>query len=109
MVPAAGRSLDKYPPGVYNTDMQNDLKRRALRRLKIVAGQVKGLERAIASEKYCIDILTQSLAVQKSLQSLDAVVLENHLKTHARHQLQHKKDAARAVGELVKIFKLSGK
>ena len=89
--------------------MQNVLKKKALRRLKILQGQIKGLEGMIEHDKYCIDILTQSLAVQKSLQSLDAVVLENHLKTHARHQLQHKKDAARAVGELVKIFKLSGK
>ena len=89
--------------------MQNVLKKKALRRLKILQGQIKGLEGMVAHDKYCIDILTQSLAVQKSLQSLDAVVLENHLKTHAKHQLQHKKDASRAVGELVKIFKLSGK
>lgn len=89
--------------------MQEDLKKRALRRLKIVAGQVKGLERAIEQDKYCIDILTQSLAVQKSLKSLDAVVLENHLKTHARHQLHRKDAGARTVAELVKIFELSGR
>jgi DNA-binding FrmR family transcriptional regulator len=36
----------------------------------------------IDSEAYCIDILTQSLAIQKSLSSLNKLVLENHLRTH---------------------------
>lgn len=89
--------------------MEKGIKSRIQHRFKIIEGQIQGLARAIDAEKYCIDILTQSLAVQKSLQSLDAVVLENHLRTHARHQLQHKKDGERAVAELVKIFKLSGR
>ncbi|MEO8105291.1 MAG: metal-sensing transcriptional repressor [Candidatus Saccharibacteria bacterium] len=36
----------------------------------------------IASEAYCMDILTQSLAIQKSLASLSKLILENHLTTH---------------------------
>ena len=89
--------------------MQKNLKSRALRRLKIIAGQVGGLERMVQEEKYCIDVLTQSLAVQKSLQSLDVVVLENHLQTHAKHQMKHKGQDERAIKELTKIFKLSKK
>ena len=63
----------------------------------------------VGDEKYCIDILTQSLAVQKSLKSLDTVILENHLKTHARHQLQENGQQARTIKELIKVFALSNK
>lgn len=89
--------------------MRKNLKNRALRRLKIIGGQVKGLERMVAGGQYCVDILVQSLAVQKSLKSLDAVVLENHLKTHVPHQMRREKTLKKAVGELVKIYVLSNK
>lgn len=62
--------------------MIQDIKKRAAHRSKIIEGQVKGLVKAIENEEYCIDILTQSLAIQQSLRSLNMLVLENHLKTH---------------------------
>lgn len=36
----------------------------------------------IENEEYCMDIITQSLAIQKSLSSLNKLILENHLRTH---------------------------
>ncbi len=59
-----------------------DIKKRAIHRTKIIEGQFKGLEKMIEDEKYCMDILTQSLAIQKSLASLNKLILENHLRTH---------------------------
>ena len=47
------------------------LKKRALHRTRILEGQIRGLEKLIESEAYCMDIITQSLAIQKSLASLD--------------------------------------
>ena len=63
--------------------MIEDLKKRALHRTKIIEGQVRGLQKAIESEDYCVDIITQSLAIQKSLASLNKLLVENHLRTHS--------------------------
>lgn len=88
--------------------MIDDLKKRAVHRSRILQGQLKGLEKMIENEDYCIDILTQSLAIQKSLASLDKLVLENHLKTHVKDQLtgKGKKSVAEAVGELLNLYEL---
>ena len=52
-----------------------------LRRLRRISGQVGGLERMVAEERYCIDILTQVSAVQAALDRVALGVLDDH----ARH------------------------
>lgn len=86
--------------------MEHKLKRRAIRRLKIIAGQIRGLERMIAAEKYCVDIIHQSLAVKEALSSLEDLVLQNHLATHVAHQMRSGQ-TAKAMREIGEIFKLS--
>ena len=49
--------------------MIDDIKKRALHRTKIIEGQLCGIEKMIENEDYCVDIITLSLAVQKSLGS----------------------------------------
>lgn len=88
--------------------MDVKIKKRALHRSKILEGQMKGLTKAIANEKYCVDLLMQSLAIQQSLKSLNGLLLENHLRTHVKHQL-HSKQEDKAVTELVKLFTLSNR
>ncbi|MGK2854673.1 MAG: metal-sensitive transcriptional regulator, partial [Microbacteriaceae bacterium] len=68
--------------------MIEDLKKRALHRSRILQGQLRGLEKMIESEEYCIDIVTQSLAVQKGLSSLNKLIVENHLRTHVTEMMQ---------------------
>lgn len=50
-----------------------------LRRLRRVEGQVRGLQRMVEEDKYCIDILTQVSAATKALQSFSLELLEEHL------------------------------
>ena len=50
-----------------------------LRRLRRIEGQVRGLQRMIDDDKYCIDILTQVSAATKALQSVALGLLEEHL------------------------------
>jgi DNA-binding FrmR family transcriptional regulator len=50
-----------------------------LRRLRRIEGQVRGLQRMIEEDKYCIDILTQVSAATKALQSVALGLLEEHL------------------------------
>lgn len=84
------------------------LKQRALHRSKILLGQLKGLEKKIENEDYCMDILTQSLAIQRSLGSLNKLLLENHLKTCAKDQMGSNKPAEqeKAIAELLHLYEL---
>jgi len=50
-----------------------------LKRLRRVEGQVRGLQRMVEEDKYCIDILTQVSAATKALQSFSLELLEEHL------------------------------
>lgn len=98
-----------YPPGVYIEGMIAAIKKRSAHRSKIIEGQIKGLQKMIDNEVYCMDILTQSLAIQKSLASLNKLILENHLRTHVHHMLSHGdgKERAKAVEELLSLYELN--
>ena len=50
-----------------------------LKRLRRIEGQVRGLQRMVEEDKYCIDILTQVAAVTKALQAVAIGLLEDHL------------------------------
>ena len=89
--------------------MDQKLKKRAIHRAKIIRGQLDGLIRAVEKEVYCTDLLEQSLSIQRSLKSLDAYMLENHLRTHVKHQMQHKGEEEKTVKELIKVYTLSNK
>jgi DNA-binding FrmR family transcriptional regulator len=52
-----------------------------LKRLRRIEGQVRGLQRMVDEDTYCIDVLTQVSAVTKALQAVSLGLLEDHL-TH---------------------------
>ena len=88
--------------------MIEDIKKRALHRSKILQGQLRGLEKMIDNEDYCVDIITQSLAVQKSLRSLNKLLVENHLRTHVTDMFEAGGDEREnAVTELLTVFELT--
>lgn len=86
-----------------------DLKKRAMHRSKILEGQMRGLQKMIENEDYCMDIITQSLAIQKSLSSLNKLLLENHIRTHVTDMLSSDTDKVKdiAVEEMLKLYELS--
>ncbi len=89
--------------------LDQKIKHRAVHRAKIIVGQLEGLVKAIEKEEYCPTLLEQSLSIQRSLKSLDSFLLENHLKTHVKHQMQHKGQEEKAIKELIKVYTLSHK
>lgn len=89
--------------------LDQKLKKRAIHRAKIIRGQLDGLIKAVEREAYCPELLSQSLSIQRSLKSLDAYMLENHLRTHVKHQMQHRGEEEKAVKELIKVYTLSNK
>ena len=68
-----------------------DNKESHLKRLRRIEGQIRGLQRMVEQDKYCIDILTQVSAATKALQSFSLELLDEHIS----HCLV---DAARAGG-----------
>ena len=63
----------------------------------------------IENDEYCIDILTQNLAIQKSIGSLNKVILENHLRTHVTDMLSSgdMQSQEKAITELLGLYELN--
>jgi DNA-binding FrmR family transcriptional regulator len=51
----------------------------ALTRLKTVEGHIRGIERMVEEEIYCIDVIRQINAVQSALNKISSMILEEHL------------------------------
>lgn len=86
--------------------MKKEVKEQAIRRLKILEGQIRGLERLVKNDEYCIDVLQQSLAAKQALSSIEDLILENHLSTHVIQQMKSGK-SKKAINEILSIYKLS--
>jgi len=56
-----------------------DDKRALIRRLHRIEGQVRGIERMVEEDRYCIDVLTQIAAVNTALESLAFKILDDHV------------------------------
>lgn len=89
--------------------LMKTVKERASHRSKIIEGQFKGLQKMIDEDAYCMDILTQSLAIQKSLASLNKLVLENHIATHIQAMMTSgdEKQQEKALSELSQLYELN--
>lgn len=71
-----------------------------LKRLRRIEGQVRGIQRMIEDDVYCIDILTQVSAATKALESMALVLLDEHLRHCVTEAIQAGGDEADAkVGE----------
>ena len=88
--------------------MDKEIKKKVSARLKKIEGQVRGIQKMIEEEKYCIDIIDQSSAVISALSAFQDLMLQNHLSEHVIHQMRHGQDK-KAVDEIIKIFKKSKK
>lgn len=86
--------------------MQENYKKKLINHLHRIKGQVEGIERMVLEHKYCVNIMTQSLAVEKSIKRFNADLLANHLTEHVAHQFSHGQ-SNKAVKELVQIYNLA--
>ena len=68
-----------------------------LKRLRRIEGQVRGLQRMVEEEVYCIDILTQVSAATKALQSVAVGLLDEHVRHCVRDAVAHPGIPASAV------------
>jgi DNA-binding FrmR family transcriptional regulator len=80
------------------------------KRLRRIEGQVRGLQRMVDEDAYCIDVLTQISATTKALQAVALELLEDHLGHCVAHAIEaggpeadeKVREAAAAIGRLVR-------
>ncbi len=90
--------------------MEKNTKKETLRRLKIIEGHLKKVIKMIEEDRYCVDVLQQSLAVQNALKKVDGVILEQHLrKCTAEAMMEGKDKKEKIIKELLKVYQLSNK
>ena len=85
-------------------------KEQYLKRLRRVEGQVRGIQRMVEGDQYCIDILTQVSAMTKALQSVALGLLEEHMshcvvdaaRAGGREADDRIREAAEAIARLVR-------
>ena len=78
---------------------------KAVKRFKIIEGQVRGVRRMVEEEKYCIDILTQISAARAALDSVAKIILRKHIDTCVTDAITNKAENSRElIDELMSIF-----
>jgi CsoR family transcriptional regulator, copper-sensing transcriptional repressor len=65
-----------------------------LKRLRRIEGQIRGLQRMVESDEYCIDVLTQISAATKALQAVSLGLIDEHLKHCVAEAIAEGGDAA---------------
>lgn len=81
---------------------------KVIRRLKLIEGQVRGLQKMIEGDTYCIDVITQTSAVKQALSNVEDILLENHL-DHCVHHQMSTGQSSKAKAEVLKVYKLKRK
>ncbi len=86
-------------------------RQKVLTRLRSVAGHVRGVERMVEDGLYCVDVIKQVLAVQRALDKVNAMLLEDHLEHCASTAIRSddQEERARVIAELLEVFEMSSK
>jgi len=79
-----------------------------IQRLKIIAGQVKGLQDMVEKDIYCIDVITQSSAIKQGLSNVEDILLESHLQSCVVNQIKNGQ-TKKATEEVLKVYRLKRK
>lgn len=83
-------------------------KGRVIRRLKLLEGQVRGLQKMVESDTYCIDVITQTSAVKQGLSNVEDLLLESHLSSCILNQMKSGQ-TSKAKDEILKVYRLKRK
>jgi DNA-binding FrmR family transcriptional regulator len=83
-------------------------KGKLVQRLKLIEGQIRGLQKMIDNDTYCIDVITQTSAVKQGLSNIEDLLLENHLSGCILDQVKSGQ-TDKAKQEILKVYKLKRK
>jgi DNA-binding FrmR family transcriptional regulator len=90
--------------------IDDDTKAKAQGRLRRIEGQVQGLQRMIAADAYCVDILLQVSAVQGALEQVQKLLLGRHIESCVADAMRSgsRGERQRKVEELLDVFSRFG-
>lgn len=91
--------------------MDDVAKQTVARRLASAAGHLKGIERMVEDDHYCIDVIQQIQAVQAALSKASALILDNHLRSCVTSAIQGDDPAEREriLREVTSVFSVANK
>lgn len=86
-------------------------RRKIISRLRTVAGHVRAIERMVEDGTYCVDVMRQVLAIQKALDRVKVLLLEDHLEHCATTAIRsdNADERERTIAELLEVFEMSSK
>lgn len=79
-----------------------DNKDAALKRLKRIEGQVRGIVKMVEEDRYCVDILAQTSAIKSAMKGVEKLIIENH----SRHCIEHAIQSGNAEEQRAKFSEL---
>ena len=84
--------------------------KKVIARIARIEGQVRGISRMVAEDRYCIDILNQVQAIKAALQRVEEEILKGHAAHCVAHAIKsgNAKDQTRKFTELVELFSRYG-
>ena len=85
-----------------------DNKQKLIRRLKIIEGQVRGLQNMLENGIYCINLITQTSAIKQALSTIENKLMEGHLSHCLVNQIK-KGQTDKATKEILKVYQLKRK
>jgi CsoR family transcriptional regulator, copper-sensing transcriptional repressor len=91
--------------------MQDEAKSAVAKRLGRIEGQVRGIARMVADDRYCIDIVTQIDAVRAALKRVEEEVLRDHVAHCVEHAILSgdKTEQREKIAELMQVLERSGR
>ena len=89
----------------------HEQKQQLMNRLKTVEGHVRGVQRMVEDDAYCIDILKQTQAIQRALDAFNSLVLGEHLNGCVTTAIRGEdpRERERVVTELLQVFEATSK
>ena len=91
--------------------MTDETTTQIVNRLKSIEGHVRGVEKMVAEDVYCIDIVNQINAIQAALHKVNSMILDRHLHTCVTTAIRgdDSNERERVIGEIMQVFNTVGK
>jgi len=91
--------------------MDEQVRKTVSQRLASAAGHIKGIERMVQDDEYCIDVIKQIQAVQAALNKISTLILDNHLHTCVTTAIQgdNPEEREAVLREVTSVFEMSNK
>ena len=91
--------------------MDDEARRRVLNRLKSIEGHVRGVQKMVEEDRYCIDIIRQTDAIRAAIDRVNGAILDNHLQTCVTTAIRGEdpSERERVISELLAVFETKGR